>query len=775
MNLIEKATDIIIPIYNAFDDFERCLDSIIRYTDLSKNRLILIDDASTDNRIQPYLEKIGTQFYDKNIVVLQHDKNKGFSGSINDGINYANDSDVLILNSDTIVTKNWLAKIKSCAYSDCTIATVTPLSNNATLCSIPEFCQENQLPEGYTLNEFAQLIEERSLHLYPVIPVGNGFCMFIKREVIDSVGLFDEETFQRGYGEETDFCYRAEQIGYHHVMCDDTYIYHSGSVSFLSEEKKKYIYEHERIVNERYPIQNKRVAQHCSENPNSNIQENIKLWLTLKNKKKNILYLVQSDFRADSNDHLGGTQIHVKDMCQISREEYNIFVAARNLDFLNLTAYIGGQEFLFKFFIGMPEAFEKFRDKKFALLYRNILTTFSIDLVHIHHTKNLTLELYYEANKRNIPIITTLHDYYTICPKITMVTPKNELCIGKDTVVQCQDCLSEKGIYRDTNYIELWRNHQKNALDFSSKIVVPSDSTKKIIIKYYPQFSSKVVVIEHGIPDLYFGTVQPHNSKEFHVAFIGGINAEKGSRVSYELIKNGPSDIMWYLFGVWGYNELSLLDKKNYTKTGLYEREELPGLLDRYCIDIVCILPILSETYCYTLSEAVARGIPVIATDIGALGDRVKSMNCGWLVSPQNTYTETLDIIKRIKNKGTEYQKMQKHLSQIHVRNLSEMGSDYLRLYGDYTKGKVSSENLPGQKELLWALDGYLTAQGKHICWEANGEIMQSRLESVSRQLTAVTNSFTYKCVKELENIRIPGKKHIKKLLFNVYKIVKHQ
>ena len=192
MNLIEKATDIIIPIYNAFDDFERCLDSIIRYTDLSKNRLILIDDASTDNRIQPYLEKIGTQFYDKNIVVLQHDKNKGFSGSINDGINYANDSDVLILNSDTIVTKNWLAKIKSCAYSDCTIATVTPLSNNATLCSIPEFCQENQLPEGYTLNEFAQLIEERSLHLYPVIPVGNGFCMFIKREVIDSVGLFDE-------------------------------------------------------------------------------------------------------------------------------------------------------------------------------------------------------------------------------------------------------------------------------------------------------------------------------------------------------------------------------------------------------------------------------------------------------------------------------------------------------------------------------------------------------------------------------------------------------
>ncbi len=110
------------------------------------------------------------------------------------------------------------------------------------------------------------------------------------------------------------------------------------------------------------------------------------------------------------------------------------------------------------------------------------------------------------------------------------------------------------------------------------------------------------------------------------------------------------------------------LIKKKLHKTGLYEREELPGLLDRYCIDIVCILPILSETYCYTLSEAVARGIPVIATDIGALGDRVKSMNCGWLVSPQNTYTETLDIIKRIKIKVRNIRKCKKHLSQIHVR-----------------------------------------------------------------------------------------------------------
>ena len=63
--------------------------------------------------------------------------------------------------------------------------------------------------------------------------------MFVKREVIDKVGYFDAETFGRGYGEENDFCYRAEQLGYHHVMCDNTFIYHSGTGSFLTEEKRE--------------------------------------------------------------------------------------------------------------------------------------------------------------------------------------------------------------------------------------------------------------------------------------------------------------------------------------------------------------------------------------------------------------------------------------------------------------------------------------------------------------------------------------------------------
>lgn len=768
-----KKIDIIIPIYNAYDDLRLCIDSVFIHTDLVKNRLVLINDASTDKKVVSYLKQLQKQNKDKNIILLEHKENKGFSGSINDGITCSIDSDIVLLNSDTIVTATWLEKLERCAYSDYSIATVTPLSNNATLCSVPEFCQENQLPEGYTIDTFAQLIEKRSLFLYPEIPVGNGFCMYIKREIINRIGLFDEETFKRGYGEENDFCYRAAQIGYHHVMCDDTFIYHSGSGSFLSEEKRKYILEHERLVNERYPDQNMKVAMHCNENPNYNIQENIKLWLGLSNSKKNIFYLVHADFREDTDDHFGGTQIHVKDLCILCREEYNIFVAARNHDFLNLTAYIGENDYFFKFFIDIPAPYEKARDKLFADLYGKLLTTFSIDLVHIHHTKNLTLELYYEAEKRKIPVLTTLHDYYTVCPKITMINQSKQLCVGKDSDRQCADCLTEKGIYPTTNYITAWRIDHSNALSISEKIIVPSESSKKIITHYFPQLNSKLAVIEHGIPDIYKKRQFNYNSEEFHVAFIGGINAEKGSHISYELIKNGPSNIKWHLFGVWGYNELSMLDKKNYIKTGLYEREELPQLLENYEIDLVCILPLLSETYCYTLSEAVASGIPVIVTNVGALGERVKRMECGWLVSPENTYAETMDIINRIKNKGQEYQTMFERLKLLHIKSLKEMGNDYLKLYGEYVKYPLIAFDKQNQDNLLWALNGYLTAQGKRISWESDGDSLQKRLDSTSRQLSNITNSFTYKCARELGKLRIPGKRYIKKILYSIYKVVK--
>ena len=134
MEMNVGTVDIIIPIYNAYEDLQLCIDSIKKYTDLSVHTLILVNDKSPDQRIKPYLDQLA----DSNIQVIHNEENKGFSANINIGMSQS-DHDVILLNSDTIVTPNWVEKMLDCAYSDSRIGTVTPLSNNATLCSIPNF------------------------------------------------------------------------------------------------------------------------------------------------------------------------------------------------------------------------------------------------------------------------------------------------------------------------------------------------------------------------------------------------------------------------------------------------------------------------------------------------------------------------------------------------------------------------------------------------------------------------------------------------------------
>lgn len=287
---VKKQIDIIVPIYNGLEDLKKCVESVCANTDLNCHRLILVDDKSPDKEVVPYLRSLASE----QIKVIESPVNEGFSASVNKGMQYS-DRDVILLNSDTIVTKNWVEKIIACAYSKKAAATVTPLSNAATLCSVPEFLQDNAVPQGYTVEEMGELVEHCSIRRYPRVTVAVGFCMYIKREVLDAIGYFDAETFQKGYGEENDFCHRAEMKGYMHLMCDDTFIYHKGTASFDSEEKRKLLEDHERILWERYEPFVRKNGVYCEQNPNRDIQENIKLYLALGKEKCGKLYLTDRE------------------------------------------------------------------------------------------------------------------------------------------------------------------------------------------------------------------------------------------------------------------------------------------------------------------------------------------------------------------------------------------------------------------------------------------------------------------------------------------------
>jgi len=218
---------IVIPVFNAFEKLQACLDSITR-TMSPDTRVLLIDDASTDLRVLPLLQSWVTEAKPVR-QLLVHAENQGFVATANHGMRVA-ETDVVLLNSDTEVTTGWLQSLADCLDSDPSIATATPWSNNGEIVSIPEFCVSNPVPGDPEI--IASLIKTCGKPTYPDMPTAVGFCMAISLKAIRTIGLFDEMTFGLGYGEENDFCQRAEQAGMRNVLCDDAYVVHHGGASF---------------------------------------------------------------------------------------------------------------------------------------------------------------------------------------------------------------------------------------------------------------------------------------------------------------------------------------------------------------------------------------------------------------------------------------------------------------------------------------------------------------------------------------------------------------
>ena len=146
---------------------------------------------------------------------------------------------------------------------DPAIATATPFSNNAEICSLPEFCRANPVPDDP--DAVARICWQRPVH-YPELPTAVGFCMFIRRRALDAIGDFDAATFGRGYGEENDWCLRASGHGWRHVLCDDAYVAHVGGLSFAGTGSRPGGGQLARLL-ARYPHYNALIAEFIARDP----------------------------------------------------------------------------------------------------------------------------------------------------------------------------------------------------------------------------------------------------------------------------------------------------------------------------------------------------------------------------------------------------------------------------------------------------------------------------------------------------------------------------
>ena len=256
------SVDIIIPVYRDLALTQRCVESVLASEDALMGRVFVINDASPEAETAAYCRSLGEH---SAITLVEHQSNLGFVASVNEGLRLAGARDVIILNSDTEVPKQWVTRLKRAAEAG-KVATVTPFSNNATICSYPHFCADNPLPEGHSETSLDAYFRDHNAGETVEIPTGVGFCMYIARSAIDEVGMFDEAAFGRGYGEENDFCLRASAKGWRHLLCADLFVHHAGGASF-GEDAQALQARAMAVLEARYPDYNRRVAGFIEQDP----------------------------------------------------------------------------------------------------------------------------------------------------------------------------------------------------------------------------------------------------------------------------------------------------------------------------------------------------------------------------------------------------------------------------------------------------------------------------------------------------------------------------
>ncbi|MEA2019484.1 MAG: glycosyltransferase, partial [Campylobacterota bacterium] len=233
-----KSVDIILPVYNALEDVKKCIDSLYDTKTYNFN-LIVVDDCS-DFETEKYLQE---ESVNKKYKLISNAENLRFTKSVNNGFKNSKADFVILLNSDTIVTKNWIEKIILCFESNKEFGIVGPLSNAASWQTVPVRDNPaggwlvNEIPSGYSVDKIGLLVETVSKRIYPEVPSVNGFCYAIKRDVLNTIGTLDEKYFPTGYGEEDDFSIRARNHGYKIAVVDDTYIFHAKSKSYSHETR----------------------------------------------------------------------------------------------------------------------------------------------------------------------------------------------------------------------------------------------------------------------------------------------------------------------------------------------------------------------------------------------------------------------------------------------------------------------------------------------------------------------------------------------------------
>jgi GT2 family glycosyltransferase/glycosyltransferase involved in cell wall biosynthesis len=692
---------VIVPVYRGLADVRRCLQSVVRHAASSNvpMEVIAIDDASPEPELAAYLDKVASEEVPVPITVVHNPENLGFVRTVNAGIRRSA-GDVVVLNADTVVTACWLDRL-SAAASMPDVATVTPLTNFGSICTLPRSVIEAFDLDGTDprIDGCAEFVSRHSIQVRPEVITAVGFCMYIARAALDLCGLFDEDTFGLGYGEEVDFCLRASRVGLRHVVEDSTFVYHHGAGSF-GDERRARLASASSLLHDRYRFfraTNTRERQH---DPLRLSFTALELGLVeRRGNRPHVLHLLHSP-----PEEIGGTEKHLHALIESLFADFDASIlypvdhgyALRTLWNLGSDAPFE-QEFLLP---GAPRRVTRMHDEVAAQALTMALDMFDFDAVHIQNLMGHSLApLEVLANFRG-RVVCSVRDLYLACPNHSLLYRNAQPCGVPDDLSLCERCLGET---RDLPlaYLMDFRAVVTARLRTVDRWVFASQSAADYFLRVYDVDHERIEIIPHGSVihidrpgrEVDEGLIF---DEPLRLAFVGRGWAKKGLGVANELADSfADSTIEIHHFG-----ELKDPASPRLHSHGRFDNEMLPELLHRAGIQVVLLPGPYAETFGHVMTEALIAGLPVVGASYGALGERIRPTGAGWTIDPTDV-AAIRDLIESLDRCRGEVLRATRCAIAAKVQSIRGTASRYAALYRDPTSGSPSTATPDANEEVL--------------------------------------------------------------------------
>ena len=302
------------------------------------------------------------------------------------------------------------------------------------------------------------------------------------------------------------------------------------------------------------------------------------------------------------------------------------------------------------------------------------------DIVHIGHTMRVGA-LAQALNSLGIPYILTLTDFFLACPKVNLVPSRQPLCNGPEQGEACGKLCPEL----KSDYIHQRLAAAKNILSNARMLIAPSAFVAGVFMQEFPGLAVKVV--HHGLS---FERLKRNqrtyaNGDRIVFCYAGSFNSHKGTHVLVEAFKRlNRSNAVLKIYGS-GPDESyvkSLLSMAatngNIEFCGVFPESQTGEVLSN--VDVVVVPSLCCENYPMTLHEALACNIPVIATNLGGMAEKIKDGFNGFLFNMGDSrHLQT--VLEAIVNDPRVLNPLKRNIDSTAIPGVEQEAYGYSRAY----------------------------------------------------------------------------------------------